>query len=82
VIHGWSIPNDPLAYSLSFWDIPLVPGGGSLSVDSAPAAAVIGTTATVDISWAGLAGGVHYLGAVSHSDGGGVIGLTLVSVVG
>lgn len=81
VVHGWSIPNDPLPYSLSFWDVPLA-SGGSLSVDSAPATAVIGTTGTVDYSWAGLAGGIDYLGAVSHSDGGGIIGLTLVDVSG
>jgi hypothetical protein len=34
----------------------------------------------VDISWAGLAPSMCYLGAVSHSDGGGIMGLTLVEV--
>ncbi len=82
VVHGWSVPNEPLPYTLHFWDVPATPGGGSLSVDSAPASATIGTTGTVDFSWAGLTGGVDYLGAVSHSDAGGIIGLTLVEVAG
>ena len=72
---------DPLAYSLSFWDVAVTPGG-SLSVDSAPASAVIGTTGIVDISWTGLTSGIQYLGAVSHSDGGGIIGVTLINVAG
>jgi subtilisin family serine protease len=81
VVHGWSVPSEPLAYSLSFWDVSATPGG-SLSVDSAPAAAVIGTTGTVDVSWSGLAAGVRHLGAVSHSDAGGLISFTLVNVDG
>lgn len=36
VVHGWSVPSAPLAYTLSFWDVP-VTGDGSLVVDSAPA---------------------------------------------
>jgi hypothetical protein len=64
---------------LSFWDIPATPGG-SLGVDSAPASAVADATGTVDISWSGLAPGVRYLGAVSHADGGGIFGMTLVNV--
>ncbi len=81
VVHGWSVPSQPLAYTLSFWDVSATPGG-SLSVDSAPASAVIGTTGTIDISWSGLTGGVGYLGAVSHNDAGGIFGLTLVDVTG
>jgi hypothetical protein len=46
---------------------------------TAPTAATVGT-ATVDVDWAGLAAGNKYLGAVSHSDGVGLLGLTLVSV--
>jgi subtilisin family serine protease len=80
VVHGWSVPNAPLAYTLSFWDVPLTPGGGSLAVDNAPASAVGGTVGTVDISWTGLAGGVPYLGLVSHSDAGGILGYTFVEV--
>jgi hypothetical protein len=64
--------------SIDSW---IVPGttGGSLSVVSAPTTAVNGGTGTVTVGWTGLAPG-HYLGAVSHKDGAGEIGLTLVSV--
>lgn len=81
VVHGRSVPNQPLAYSLSFWDASATPGG-SLSIDSSPGSAVIGTSGPVAYSWSGLTGGVEYVGAVSHSDGGGLIGLTLVEVAG
>ncbi len=77
VVHGWSVPNQPLPYMLHFWDVP-VASGGSLSVDSAPASATVGTTGTVDVSWSVVDAG-DYLGAVSHSDTG-IIGLTLVDV--
>ncbi len=80
VVHGWSVPSAPLAYSVSFWDIPLTPGGGSLSVDSAPASATLGTVGTIEISWSGLTGGETYLGAVSHSDADGILGFTAVEV--
>jgi len=82
VVHGWSVPNEPLPYTLHFWNVPATPGGGSLSVDSAPASAVIGTTGTVGFSWAGLTGGIDYLGAVSHSDADGLLGLTLIEIAG
>ena len=79
VVHGWSVPNDPLSYSLSFFDVPLTPGG-SLSLDAAPASATVGTIGVIDISWSGLDAGKLYLGAVSHSDAGGLMGLTFVQV--
>ena len=81
VVHGWSVPSAPLAYSVNFWDVPLT-SGGSLSVDSAPASATLGDTGTVDISWTCLTGGESYLGAVSHSDADGILGFTAVEVDG
>ena len=80
VVHGWAVPSEPLPYSLSFWDVPAAAGGGSLTVTGAPASATIGTTASVGYSWSGLATGGHYLGAVSHNNASGVIGLTLIEV--
>ncbi len=80
VVHGWSVPNAPLPYTLHFWSVPLAAGGGSLNIDSAPASATLGTTGTVNVSWSGLAGGTSYLGAVSHTGDAGLIGLTLVEV--
>ncbi len=44
--------------------------------------ATVGSTGTVDYSWSGLSSGTGYLGAISHSDGSGLIGLTLVDVDG
>ena len=79
VVHGWSVPSQPLAFDVSTWVIPLATGG-SLSVDTAPTAAVIGTSGQVTASWAGVDPGGSYLGAVSHSDDSGVLALTLVAV--
>lgn len=78
-VHGWAVDTDPEPYDLSSWIISLTPGG-SLSLDSAPASATIGTVGSVDISWAGLDAGVNYLGAVSHTGTSGLLGVTLVSV--
>ena len=79
VVHGWSIPNAPLSYTMSSWVVPLA-SGGSLSVDSAPTSATLGETETIDISWSGLAPSTEYLGAVSHTGDVGLMGLTLVEV--
>jgi len=79
VVHGWSVPNAPLPYTLHYWEVPMV-SGGSLSVDSAPTSAVIGATETVDISWSGLSSGNDYVGAVSHTGDVGLMGFTLVEV--
>ena len=77
-VHGWAVSNlAGLAFSVQSWMVPLATGG-SLSV-TAPAAAVSGQTASVTASWAGLTPG-SYLGAVSHSDASGILGLTLVAV--
>jgi subtilisin family serine protease len=78
VVHGWSVPNEPLPYTLHYWEVPLA-SGGSLSVDSAPTSAMVGQTSTIDLSWSGLASG-SYLGAVSHTGDVGLMGLTLVEV--
>ncbi len=77
-VHGWAVPNEPLPFTLHYWEVPLA-SGGSLSLDAAPTAAVAGTTGTVDLSWTGLAAG-NYLGAVSHTGDVGLMGFTLVEV--
>jgi len=77
-VHGWQTDGPDSNYSLFDWSVSATPGG-SLSLDSAPAAATSGSTESVEVSWAGLAGGMKYLGAVSHSDGG-LIGLTVIRV--
>ena len=77
-VHGWAIGAGGRAFSLQSWIVPLTTGG-SLSV-VAPSSAVSGATASITASWAGLTAGGSYLGAVSHSDANGVVGLTAVSV--
>jgi subtilisin family serine protease len=77
-VHGWQTDGPDANYTLFDWSVSATPGG-NMSVDSAPASALAGTTGTVDVSWSGVPSGKQ-LGAVSHSDGGGIIDLTLVSV--
>lgn len=78
-VHGWFAPGGDSDYTMYSW---VVPGttGGSLEIVSAPSAATIGQTGTITVSWSGLSSGTKHLGAVSHSDAGGVLGLTLVDV--
>ncbi len=79
VVHGWSVPNEPLEYTLRYWEVPLATGG-SLGVDAAPTSAALGEVGTVDVSWGGLTVGTTYLGAISHTGDVGLMGLTLVKV--
>ncbi|MGH3737705.1 MAG: S8 family peptidase [Micromonosporaceae bacterium] len=82
-VHGWQTLQPPgggtTPVTLYAWDISATPGG-SLVIDSAPAAATRATTGTVQASWTGATLGQWHLGAVSHSDADGPIGLTLVEV--
>ncbi|HEX2785441.1 MAG TPA: S8 family serine peptidase, partial [Ilumatobacteraceae bacterium] len=79
-VHGWAVGEAAgVAFSVQSWLVPAA-SGGSLTVDAAPASAVLGATGSVTASWTGLTAGTSYLGAVSHSDDTGVIGLTVVSV--
>ncbi|HKZ71121.1 MAG TPA: S8 family serine peptidase, partial [Anaerolineales bacterium] len=81
-VHGWAAPGGDSDYNMWTWAVPLAPGG-SLSIDSAPGSATIGTVGTVNVSWSGLTSssiGDWYLGAVSHTGDVGLMGLTLVNV--
>ncbi len=82
VVHGWETDGPDANYTLFNWNVlaDAAADDGSLAIDSAPAAAALGTTETISFSWSGLATGDKYLGAVSHSDAGGAFGLTLVDV--
>jgi subtilisin family serine protease len=79
-VHGWETTGLEVGYSLNTWDVPLEEGGGSLSIVSEPEDAVARATETITVGWSGLDPGTNYLGAVSHHDGSGIIGLTLVEV--
>jgi subtilisin family serine protease len=81
-VHGWSAPGGDSDYDMWTWAVPLATGG-SLSIDSAPTSATIGTVGTIDISWTGLTSGSigdWYLGAVSHNGPSGVMGYTFVNI--
>lgn len=80
-VQGWTAPGGDSDYTISSWIVSATPGG-SLSLDAAPASATLGTTETITVSWTGLTSGTQYLGAVSHADAGGLLGLTLVEVDG
>ncbi len=78
-VHGWQTDGPDADYTLFDWSVSATPGG-SLNVDSAPTSATLGATGSVEVSWSDATAGQKYLGAVSHSDAGGVIDLTLISV--
>ncbi|MEZ4681134.1 MAG: hypothetical protein R2932_43665 [Caldilineaceae bacterium] len=78
-VHGWQAPGGDSDYSLSSWVVSATPGG-SLTIDAAPTTATLGESGTVEVSWSGLTPDTEYLGAVSHSDDSGIIGLTFVEV--
>lgn len=85
-VHGWQTDGPDANYTLFDWSVPGTQGVGTylLTIDSAPTGAVLGATESVSVSW-DVSGdtateGRKYLGAVSHSDGGGIIGLTVVEV--
>ncbi|HET9085160.1 MAG TPA: hypothetical protein VFN41_12240, partial [Candidatus Limnocylindrales bacterium] len=82
-VHGWSTPGGNSDYDMWSWAIPATPGGGSLSIASAPTSATNATVGTVEATWSGITAGTSadwYLGAVSHSGPTGVMGLTVVNV--
>jgi subtilisin family serine protease len=79
VVHGWQTDGPDSNYTLFSWTFG--PDSGNMTV-TAPGAAVLGATETITVDWAGLTAGEMYLGAVSHSDTGGIFGLTLVEIDG
>ena len=78
-VHGWQTAGPSAAYAMYSWIVSATPGG-NMTVDSAPASATNATVGTVNVSWTGATAGQWHLGAVSHSDAGGLLGLTLVNV--
>ena len=81
VVHGWAVPSEPLAYALNSWVVSATPGG-SMSVTGAPTSATNGQTATITVGFPAVPAGTTELGAVSHSDGTGIIGLTIIEARG
>jgi hypothetical protein len=82
-VHGWSTPGGDSDYDMWTWAIPATPGGGTLSIVSAPTSATNATVGTVEAGWSGITAGTTadwYLGAVSHTGPSGLMGQTLVNV--
>ncbi|MGH8945036.1 MAG: S8 family serine peptidase, partial [Acidimicrobiia bacterium] len=79
-VHGWQTTGETVGYNIHTWDVPAVADAGSLVIDSEPADAEIGVTATIDVSWSGLTAGTNYLGMVGHHDADGLIDVTFVEV--
>lgn len=77
-VHGWQTVGPDSDYDAYVWLVPLA-SGGSLVIDNAPTSVTSGDVAQIDISWTGATDG-WYMGAVSHSDADGLLGLTLVNV--
>jgi hypothetical protein len=77
-VHGWGVVTGTADYTLFSW---LVDGtsAGNMAVD-APTAAVLGTTATVNLTFSGLAPAEKYLGVVYYSGVAGMNTPTIVSV--
>ncbi len=65
-------------FDLYAWSFGVADDAGNMTA-TAPASAMLGTAGTVDITWQDL-GDTLYLGAISHSDGSQLLGLTLVDV--
>jgi subtilisin family serine protease len=79
-VHGWGTDGPDANYTLFNWSIPAAPGSSNMTISGAPASVTLGDTATLTVSWSGLAAGTKYLGAVSHNDASGMLDLTIVAV--
>ena len=78
-VHGWGTDGPDANYTLFSWAFSATPGSTNMTL-TAPTAATLGATETITVDWADLNAGTKYLGAVSHSDAGGIMGLTLVGI--
>jgi len=79
-IHGYQTAGGATATAIQF-DWQAADDLGNLTV-SGPSSATIGGTDTVDLQWTGLTTGPgsKQVGAVSHSDANGAIGVTSINI--
>lgn len=80
-VHGWQTGDADVEFTVRAFDVPATPGTGALSITDAPTDVTIGQEATIVAEWSGLEADTNYLGAVSHANADGLIGLTLVEIV-
>ena len=85
IVHGWETDGADAVFDLFTWQVPDT-DAGNLAV-TAPAAAVVGETGTIDLAWGTnaslppLAAATRFLGIVGYSDGSAEFGGTIVSIV-
>ncbi|HJQ78206.1 MAG TPA: S8 family peptidase [Acidimicrobiia bacterium] len=79
-VHGWQTTGIEVGYSINTWTVPGEMDTGSLQVTAEPEDATANTTGTITVGWSGLDAGAEYVGAVSHHDADGQLGVTLVEV--
>jgi subtilisin family serine protease len=80
IVHGFATQRSRTAQFVQF-DWSVGPALGNMTV-SGPSTAVRGQSGTVNVNWNGLATGpgAKQVGAVSHTGGGGVQGLTILNI--
>jgi subtilisin family serine protease len=79
-VHGWETDGPDANYSLHSWTLGTA-DAGNMTV-TGPAAATIGGTGTVNLSWAGLEAGKKYLGQIRYMEGATTHATTTVRVDG
>jgi len=77
VVHGWGVPGTS-PFRLHTWLLGSA-DVGNMTVD-APASAVLGTSATINLTFSGLAAGTRYLGSVAYGGTAGMPNPTIVRV--
>jgi subtilisin family serine protease len=77
VVQGWGVPGSS-PFKLHTWLLGTA-DAGNMAV-SAPAAATIGGTGTIGLTFSGLTAGTRYLGSVAYSGAAGLPNPTIVRV--
>lgn len=77
-VHGWGLTASPSPFKLNTWLVGSAPAG-NMSV-SAPAAAVLGTTGTITLTFSGLEPATRYLGSVAYDGAAGMPNPTIVAI--
>lgn len=77
-VHGFATNGPSADFTLFEWQVPTT-SAGNMNVP-APAAATIGGTIPVNLTFTGLAANTWYLGQVVYNDGSSNVGSTIVNV--
>jgi hypothetical protein len=85
-VHGWQTDGPDSNYTLFSWDVGA--DAGNMTVSGAPASVTLGGSATLTVTWSGLASDMKYLGVVSHHNAAtpvhgtdpSLLGQTVVSI--